>query len=211
MRNLQHFLGFVNLYSHVIKDVCECTASSVQNKSSSLLFMGPLRPLSVPGWPCSHISLNLISVNNWPVFQRCSLCGSAKTAHNYRKCSASNSSCIFASSYRKPFGIKGLRVRGIPGTTATSIPIQEGLFCSSFWAASPLPLARAALLTTQERSKRLAYLRHGTHLLCRFDYLPKMSSYEMYFRNYFRIALRPVRPEANENHSKSCSAQCKVA
>lgn len=143
MRNLQHFLGFVNLYSHVIKDVCECTASSVQNKSSSLLFMGPLRPLSVPGWPCSHISLNLISVNNWPVFQRCSLCGSAKTAHNYRKCSASNSSCIFASSYRKPFGIKGLRVRGIPGTTATSIPIQEGLFCSSFWAASPLPLLSA--------------------------------------------------------------------
>lgn len=74
-----------------------------------------------------------------------------------------------------------------------------------------LMAARAALLTTQERSKRLAYLRHGTHLLCRFDYLPKISSYEMYFRNYFRIALRPVRPEANENHSKSCSAQCKVA
>lgn len=36
-----------------------------------------------------------------------------------------------------------VRVRGIPGTTATSIPIQEGLFCSSFWAASPLPLLSA--------------------------------------------------------------------
>lgn len=146
MRNLQHFLGFVNLYRHVIKDVCECTASaySVQNKSSSLLFTGPLRPLSVPGWPCSHNSFNLIIVNNWPLFQSCSLCGSTKTAHNYRKCSASNSPCILLHPTGNHLESRtSLRVRGIPGTTATFIPIQEDLVCSSFWATSPLPLLSA--------------------------------------------------------------------